>query len=218
MFGRDVDGRYPAGDDENRTIALPVSGFSRIAPGSRVVTDNQQAHVNVVDSTKEHVKQLVEKVAQKVAEAAPAGVSFDSRVQAVTIGRPRAEVMHFFTDANRLSEVFGDIAEVSSTGPDRMRWKFTGGDLEWECVVVTEDESRLRFVDVDPNESTGIVLELRDAPRDRGTEVIARVSSPAPGALTGLLTFKALYRARALLTTGEVPTIRHNPSARASNR
>lgn len=174
--------------------------------------------MNVVDSTREHVKQLVEKVAQKVAETTAAGVSFDSSIQAVTIGRPRAEVMHFFTDAHRLSEVFGDFAEVISTGPDRMRWKFTRGSVEWECVVVTEDESRLRFVDVEPDEDTGIVLEFRDAPRDRGTEVIARVSSPAPGALTGVLTFKALYRARALLTTGEVPTIRHNPSARASDR
>jgi hypothetical protein len=174
--------------------------------------------VNVVDSTKEHVKQIVDKVAKKVAEKAPAGVGFDSGVQAVTIGRPRAEVMQFFTDASRLSEVFGDIAEVSSIGPDRMRWKFAGEGPEWECVVVTEDDARLRFVDVDPNASTGIVLELRDAPRDRGTEVIARVSSPAPGALSGVLTFKVLYRARALVTTGEVPTIRHNPSARASNR
>jgi uncharacterized membrane protein len=199
-----------------------ASGFGRIVPGSRVVTDYQEAHVNVVDSTREHVKNIVDKVAQKVAEKTPAGVSFDSGVQAVTIGRPRAEVMQFFTDASRLSEVFGDVAEVSSTGPDRMRWKFAGvdgdGGPEWECVVVTEDDARLRFVDVDPNASTGIVLELRDAPRDRGTEVIAQVSSPAPGALSGVLTFKALYRARALLMTGEVPTIRHNPSARASNR
>jgi hypothetical protein len=30
--------------------------------------------------------------------------------------------------------------------------------------------------------------------------------------------FKALYRARAILMTGEVPTIKHNPSARASAR
>ncbi|MCW2552947.1 MAG: putative integral rane protein [Mycobacterium sp.] len=52
----------------------------------------------------------------------------------------------------------------------------------------------------------------------RRTEVIARVSSPAPGALTGALTFKALYRARALLMTGEMPTIRYNPSARDSDR
>ena len=174
--------------------------------------------MNVVDTTKEHVKQLVEKVAQKVAETTASGVGFDSSIQAVTIGKPRAEVMRFFTDADRLSEVFGDVAEVVSTGPDRMRWKFTRGSLEWECVVVTEDDARLRFVDVEPNEDTGIVLEFRDAPRDRGTEVIARVSSPAPGALTGLPTFKALYRARALLMTGEVPTIRHNPSARASDR
>jgi uncharacterized membrane protein len=185
-----------------------------------VLTDIEEVHVNVVDSTREHVKQIVDKVAQKVVEKTPAGVSFDSGVQAVTIGRPRAEVMQFFTDANRLSEVFGEIAEVSSTGPDRMRWKFTAGDggAEWECVVVTEDDERLRFVDVDPNKNAEITLEFRDAPRDRGTEVIARVSSPAPGALTGVLTFKALYRARALLTTGEVPTLRRNPSARTSNR
>jgi uncharacterized membrane protein len=180
--------------------------------------------VNVVESTKEQVRQIVEKVAQKVTEKTPQGVSFDSPLQAVTVGRPRTEVMNLFTDASRLSEVFGDIAEVSSTGPDRMRWKFAAnGDdgsrsPEWECVVVTEDDARLRFVDVDPTQKAEITLEFRDAPRDRGTEVIARVSSPAPGAFTGLLTYKALYRASALLTTGEVPTLRHNPSARTSNR
>ncbi|KAA0101865.1 hypothetical protein CIW49_00340 [Mycolicibacterium sp. P1-18] len=181
--------------------------------------------MNVVDSTKEQVKHIVEKVAQKVTEkTSTTGVGFGSSLQAVTVGRPRAEVMGLFTDANRLSQVFGDVAEVSSTGPDRMRWKFTAaGDdgspgPEWECVVVTEDDARLRFVDVDPNQKAEITLEFRDAPRDRGTEVIARASSPAPGALTGLLTYKALYRASALLTTGEVPTLRHNPSARTSNR
>jgi hypothetical protein len=66
--------------------------------------------------------------------------------------------------------------------------------------------------------ANGIVLEFGDAPQDRGTEVIARVSSPAPGVLTGPLAFKALYRARALLMTGEVPTIKSNPSARDADR
>ena len=76
----------------------------------------------------------------------------------------------------------------------------------------------LRFIDVQPDSAAHVLLEFRDASRDRGTEIVARVSAPAPGLLTGPLTFKALYRARALLQTGEVPTLHHNSSARASDR
>jgi uncharacterized membrane protein len=172
--------------------------------------------MSLVDSARAHVKQLVDKVADKVTDAA----STDSRIQAITIARPRPEVLQLFQDPNRLSEVFGDVADVTSTGPARMRWKFVvdGSEgPEWDCVVVTEDETRVRFVDVNPGQA-GIVLEFRDAPQGRGTEVIAKVIGPAPGALTGALAFKALYRARALLMTGEVPTIEYNPSARDSDR
>ena len=173
--------------------------------------------MNVVQRAKEHVTDILEKATEKVLDK----TSSESRVQAVTIARPRPEVLSFFQDANSLSQIFGDVAEVTDTGPDRLRWKFTidGTDgPEWECVVATEDDTKLRFVDVQTHEHAGIVLEFRDAPQERGTEVIARVGSPAPGALTGTLAFKALYRARALLMTGEVPTIRYNPSARDSNR
>jgi uncharacterized membrane protein len=173
--------------------------------------------MSVVRRAKTHVTEIIGKVSEKVSDTA----TTESRVQAVTINRPRPEVLNFFRDANCLSQVFGDVADVTSTGPDRLRWKFTldGSDgPEWECVIAAEDDARLRFVDVRQDGNAGIVLDLRDAPQERGTEVIARVSSPAPGALTGALTFKALYRARALLMTGEVPTIRYNPSARDSDR
>ncbi len=88
----------------------------------------------------------------------------------------------------------------------------------WDCVVAVEDDAIMRFVDVNPEKSAGIMVQFREAPQDRGTEVIARTTSPGPGALTGVLTFKVLYRARALLMTGEVPTIEFNPSARDSDR
>jgi uncharacterized membrane protein len=173
--------------------------------------------VNVVDTAKAQVKQIVEKVTDKVTDT----VSSNARIQAVTIGRPRNEVMHRFQDAGFLSQVFGDVADVSEAGPERLRWtfKFDGnGGTPWDCVVATEDDAQLRFVDVNPDKDASIVLNFRDAPQDRGTEVIARTTSPAPGVITGPLTFKALYRARALLTTGEVPTIQYNPSARDSDR
>jgi hypothetical protein len=173
--------------------------------------------MNVVDTAKTQVKKVVEKVTDKVTDA----VGGDSRIQAITIGRPRNEVLHKFQDAGFLSQVFGDVADVHEAGPERLRWTFRfGGNAgtAWDCVVAAEGDTQLRFVDVDPDKSPGLVLNFRDAPQDRGTEVIARATSPAPGVLTGPLTFKALYRARALLMTGEVPTIKHNPSARDSDR
>jgi hypothetical protein len=170
--------------------------------------------MNVVDSAKAQVKQIVDRVAEKVADAA----TTESRVQAITIGRPRTDVIALFRDAERLSQVFGDIAEVQESGPDRLRWTFLGEDgMAWNCVVSVEGD-RVRYVDVNPDKNLEIVLELRDASRDRGTEVISRATAPLPGALTGVLMFKALYRARALLQTGEVPTIQRNPSARDSAR
>jgi uncharacterized membrane protein len=176
--------------------------------------------MSVVQRAKERVTGIVDKLSDAVSEKVSNTATTESRVQAVTISRPRGEVLALFQDANRLSEIFGDVAEVRPSGPDHLRWKFTfdGDGPEWECVVATEGDTRLRFSDVDPDRHSGVVLEFRDAPQDRGTEVIARVGSPAPGALTGALTFKALYRARALLTTGEVPTIEYNPSARHSDR
>ena len=149
--------------------------------------------MNVVDTAKAQVKQLVEMVADKVGESA----SRDSKVQAITIGRPRNEVLQSFQDTDFLSQIFGDIADgadVSSEGPDSLRWTF-GSDA-----------------------NAAVALHLRDAPQGRGTEVIAKATAPAPGTLTGAMTFKALYRARALFMTGELPTIKFNPSARDSDR
>jgi hypothetical protein len=48
--------------------------------------------------------------------------------------------------------------------------------------------------------------------------VTLRVEAPAPRLLSGAAAFKVLYRLRALMQTGEVPTIKSNPSARASAR
>ena len=171
--------------------------------------------MNVVDNVKEQLKHVAEKVAERVAETA----TTESRVQAVTIGRPRHQVMDFLRDPNHLSQIFGDIAVVESSGVDRLRFDFAGDNgAEWNCVVSSEEGERLRFVDVNPESEMGIVLEFRDAPQHRGTEVIGRINAAAPGALTGPLLFKALYRARALLLTGELPTIKYNPSARPSDR
>jgi uncharacterized membrane protein len=175
--------------------------------------------MNVVDTAKEQVKHLVEVVTDKVTDKVTDAATTDSRIQAITIGRPRADIVRLFQDAEVLAEVVGDFAEVHSTGKGRLRWTFPfDGGAAWDCVIVIEDDIRVRFVDVNPERTAELTLDFRDAPNDLGTEVTARVSSPAPGALTGVLAYKLLYRARAVLLTGEAPTIKYNPSARDSQR
>ncbi|WP_304113592.1 hypothetical protein [Mycolicibacterium bacteremicum] len=167
----------------------------------------------LLESAKEQARQLVEKVA--------GSAGHEPTVQAVTIGRPHDAVVAVLSDPAALSRIFGDIAEVASIGPDRLRWTFPGRDADddpsWECVVST-DGAGVKYTDVRPDSSLEIVVALREAPQDMGTEVIGRISSPAPGLLTGPLLYKALYRTRALLQTGEIPTIARNPSARDSAR
>lgn len=174
--------------------------------------------MNVVDAAKDGLKHLAEKVAEKVVDLDMA--TRDSHTQAVTIARPRSDVVRLFQDAELLAEVVGDFAEVHSTGQGRLHWTFRydGGGPAWDCEIEVDGDTRLRYVDVNPERTAELTLDFRDAPQDRGTEVIARVSSPVPGVLTGALAYKILYCARAVLQTGEAPTLKHNPSARNSQR
>jgi len=166
----------------------------------------------LLENALEQAKTLVEKVTGPAAR--------EPAVQAVTIGQPRPAVLAMLRNPETLSHVFGEIADVEAVGPNRLRWTFHDegkSDASWDAVI-TADDHRVRYAGTDADSPTEIVIDLRDAPQDRGTEVIARVSTPAPGLLTGPLTYKALYRARALLQTGEIPTIVRNPSARDSPR
>lgn len=136
--------------------------------------------------------------------------------QTVTIACPVERIEQFWRDPEQMSVVLGDIAEVERRGPERYSWRsLTGPKVVWESELVPEPEG-LRFVGT--RDKNQITVTYRHAPGKLGTEVTLRVGAPAPGLLAGAATFKALYRLRALMQTGEVPTIRHNPSARKSAR
>jgi uncharacterized membrane protein len=168
----------------------------------------------VVDTAKEQLRQVAGAVANRTGHREPS--------QSVTIRSDPDTVQQLFRDPGRLSQVLGEIAEVQQTGDDNFRWVFRAGPLDgasWDSRLVT-DSHQLRFVDAGQNgtTTTEFVLHFKEAPLGQGTEVSLRVKSPAPALLTGALAFKALYRARALLQTGEIPTLRKNPSARKSAR
>lgn len=171
--------------------------------------------MHYIDDTKHLIGDLVGRVIESA--------SSYSSSQTVTIARPRAEVEQFWRDPANLSAVLGDVAEVASPAPSIYEWTLhagADGRTTWKTTL-REEEGHFRFVGAD-GQDTGrnleIELSFREAPRDLGTEVTMRAKTPLPDLLTGAGMFTALYRARAQLQTGEMPTLAHNPSARSSAR
>jgi uncharacterized membrane protein len=149
-------------------------------------------------------------VVNKIIDMAPRNVG----AQTVTIACPVERIEQFWRDPAQLSVVLGDIAEIDADGRGRYRWRLSAEpDVAWDSTLVAEADG-VRFVG-DGNE---IVVRYRPAPHDLGAEVTLCLKTPAPALLSGAAAFKVLYRLRALLQTGEVPTIQSNPSARNSAR
>ena len=171
--------------------------------------------MSIIDAAKDRASSLAGTVVNKIADKATTEAA---NGQWVTVTCTVVEAEELWRDPHRLSIVLGELGEVELTDPDRYRWRLHGGPVEttWESQVHSENGG-LRFVGTgaDPNE---IVVTYRPAPNHLGTELGLKTKTPAPDLLSGALAFKVLYRCRALLQTGEVPTIRSNPSARPSAR
>lgn len=163
-----------------------------------------------LDVAKDKVVGSVKEAAKKVVDAQPPRAT----AQTVTIACPVDRIAQFWRDPLQLSVVLGDIAEVEASGDDRYRWRLLEGpDATWESRLVTREDG-VGFV----GDGSELTISYRAAPHDLGTEVTLRATTPAPGLLAGAAAYKVLYRLRALMQTGEVPTLRSNPSARASAR
>jgi uncharacterized membrane protein len=143
------------------------------------------------------------------------------RSQTVTINRSREEIDRFWRDPEKLSQVLDPRARVRSLEGDVFEWMLSagpGGTQTWRTRLLASDDG-LRFV-ADPADTGGtggraeVVVTYRQAPNDLGTEVTLAAATPFPDFLTGTALFTVLYRVRALLQTGEIPTLSHNPSAR----
>jgi len=176
--------------------------------------------MNVTDAVMDRLGVVVTKV---VGAASGRG-----HPQIVTIGRPRAEVERLWRDPRLLSLVFGEMASVhradgtrdDSADGTRYVWRLGPDDGEtvtW-TTTLAEEPGTLRFTGTgDDQAGTYLQVDFRDAPRGLGTEVTLSVRAPLPDILTDTAAFAALYRARALLQTGEIPTLAGNPSARATS-
>ncbi|MEU5842174.1 hypothetical protein [Rhodococcus sp. NPDC047139] len=181
--------------------------FSRVVDNASRVVNNAGKAVNNAGHS---VGGFVRRVVDRPLDA--------RRPQTVTVTAPRAQVMQFWRNPENLSRVFGDHVRVETAEANRLRWTWNaaGGSMIWETRVDVTAEG-LAFVGEDDADTPGprVVLAVADAPRG-GTEMTLRAEVPGPDLVTGALTFTALYRARALMQTGEIPTLQGSPSARES--
>lgn len=149
---------------------------------------------------------------EKIIDITPGG----GATQSVTVGCPVIEAEDFWRDARRVSMALADAGEVRFSAPNRYDWLLGGGQNPVRIASrLVSEAGRLRFV---ADGGSEIAVELRAAPHHLGTEMTLHTRLPVPSLLAGAAAFTLLYRARALIQTGEVPTIAHNPSARPTPR
>lgn len=148
---------------------------------------------------------------------------------AVTIGRPADELRALWREPATQAAIWSHFARVTARDDGTADWLAAGpagGEYRWR-VRMTDDPDGVRWSTEDgadvPN--TG-VLTFRPAPGDRGTEAHLDVRFDPPGGAIGEALSKlfhiapreivltALYRFRALATTGEIPTTAPQPAAR----
>ena len=156
--------------------------------------------------------------------------------RSITIGRPAAELYQRWRDPGTLAQVMSHFAAVRASGDGHMHWRMegpAGSGLEWD----TES------IETSPNQSIGW-RSLPDAPfrnegsvrftpatGNRGTVMTLRVRFDPPGGAVGRIgaellgglipaemAEKTLRRFKSLIETGEIPTTRNQPAARADTR
>jgi uncharacterized membrane protein len=154
-------------------------------------------------------------------------------VASITIGKPAQELYRLWREPQSLSQIMGELAQVTQVSDDRQHWELPGPfkkRIEWDTQVMEDQPGKLlrwKSLDGAPLSNEGW-LSFRPAPRDWGTEVTLRFRFDPPGGVLGkriagplkgvtrLLAEKALRRYKSLAETGEIPTLKHNPAARRS--
>ncbi|MBQ1013096.1 cyclase [Micromonospora sp. M51] len=148
--------------------------------------------------------------------------------RAVTVDRPRDEVIGFWADRERRDRALAGWATLRQL--DERRWRCVArdraaGETQWQAEITVEEAGTLRWrVEEGPMPQLGRI-ELAEAPQGRGTEIRAemRYRSGPLRRLVGLVggdepdlaLRDALRRAKALVECGQVLDTRDDPSGRS---
>jgi len=150
----------------------------------------------------------------------------------VTIGRPRQEIYDAWRDFTKFPTFMENVEEVEIIGGGRSRWLIkgpAGKDVELFTTIIEDKPGERLAWESEPESEidTAGILELTDAPGDRGTYVRLLMSYDPPGGAIGrgiakllqrepsLQARRDLRRFKQLMETGEVAK-NASPSARKS--
>lgn len=144
-------------------------------------------------------------------------------MHSVTINRPVEDVFAFWRDLGNLPRFLRHLTRVDQQNDRRSHWVArgpAGTRFEWDAEIVFEERNaHLAWQSLAGSEinHAGTVL-FREAPAERGTEVIVTLTYDAPGGKFGHLASRLfgespqdtiredLRRMKSLLETGEIPT------------
>lgn len=140
--------------------------------------------------------------------------------QTLTFSRPVETVLRACRDPEVLSTLLGPAGQITVDGTGtRVTWTVADTSTTTD-LILAPNRVAFRTTGAEPVEV--LVVEAWPEPRWGGSEVVLRLHLPAdtdlPGTgdlAGGALAFTALYRLRALLQTGEVPTLGKVPSGRS---
>lgn len=155
--------------------------------------------------------------------------------RAVTIRQPADRLYAFWRELPNLVRIVKHPIEITRVSDLASHWSVSApGDrrMEWDAVVINDEPGRLiawrsREDAEVPNAGT---VRFSAAPGDEGTEVVvtleynppvgklgawlAKLSGEEPGQQVG----EALRRFKALMETGEIPTIEGQPAGQGARR
>ena len=141
----------------------------------------------------------------------------------ITVNRPREEVYAFWRDFKNLARFMENIERVDIGDDRRSRWVVSapgGRTVEWESRITQEEPGRLiAWESLEGADIRNVgLIEFRDAPPGRGTEVTASIVYEPPAGEIGKLIAKLcqkepkvqarrdLRRFKQLMETGEIST------------
>lgn len=139
--------------------------------------------------------------------------------QTVTMTAPAVDVLTALEDPATLSRLLGELGSVEPHGGGQ-RWSLAAGEghdgLVWDTAL-TRRADGLRYeggVSGADGSTGSIDVSTSPAPRDHGVEARLVLDLPLPRLAAGAAAFTLLYRLRALLVSGELPTLRPQPTTR----
>ena len=146
----------------------------------------------------------------------------------ITLNKPRAEVYGFWRQFENLPRFMRHLESVKDLGSGRSHWVAkapAGRTVEWDAEIINEKENELiawRSLEGSDVPNAGSV-RFRDARGGRGIEVAVSLQYNPPGGVVGAVMAKLfgqeptqqitedLYRFKALMEAGEIPTVEGQP-------